>query len=681
MSVIVNQSLQNFIFDIGADPKTLGRLKLPYKAFNFLSILSRNPGTDKYDSSVEIIEMCHWIYNKVSDVKNIINRLAEYAITDIQIDDTHTTLNVEEQETLIRTLESLNLKSKLVEIAKYYFATGNAFISVEIKFKKHFKCKTKGCNTTYPATVNNFNFDKKTIKFLSTCPSCKKYGPVEDFDIQKRRPEDIRLKIWDWHDIDFTYNPISDEYFYYHKLPRSFVEKLIKGGTPDSALLLSTPSDVIREIFTNRKSNNFSSYKGKMVAFLPNKIKHLKNPSTMLSVMEGWGEPVTVGVIQDAFFMLLLRQAQSVLLTDYIVPIRIVSPDPKMAEAIDISIFASTFDKAYNDFTKDPMQIMKFPFPVQYQTLTGEAKSLFLSNELDYTRQSIRRGTGLPAELLDGGTENYSAGSISLRMLENYFANFNNNVIIELINNFIIPNICIILDIPPFRTNMAKLKVIDDVQQKQSFLELYDRNLIPDTEIWERYNIEKPSQKELLSSVENKAIRDGKYQKILANYQAEVQSIMAERELASQFKMQDMQSKNDVVQNAKQTDPDSDPNAMGDNLEGNEKATMTPKGGALPPPEELGDYAMAQLKSPEELNNFMDQLGEQLKTQMPGNETYLERVKKYIGDNQNIKNIHQNAKDKTQKMQSEQQKKTTSNSGVDMRPIPEQKPQRRTSQV
>src|SRR5690606_38943170 len=206
---VINPSLNNYLFDIGANPFMMGRLKLPYRAFNFLSILTRAYGADKYDKAVEMIELCHWIYNSIPDVKNIINRHAEYSITDLNIDSS-TLASEDDEEIYLKLLDKLDIKSKLIEIAKTYFATGNAFASIDIKFKKHFKCPD--CGIVYPARVDNFGFkkNKKTRKiyFTSKCENskCKYNGRVETIDIKIKKPENIKVKIWDWHDIDFNWN-------------------------------------------------------------------------------------------------------------------------------------------------------------------------------------------------------------------------------------------------------------------------------------------------------------------------------------------------------------------------------------------------------------------------------------------------------------------------------------------
>lgn len=634
---IDNNSFSNFGFDIGKDAKLLGRLKLPYKSFNFLSLLSKQYGTNKYDSAKDLIELCQWMYVHISDIRNIINRLAEYVITDLQIDDTYTQVPKDNQQTLLDILNKVNLKSKLVQIAKLYFATGNVMTSVECKFKKHLQCPR--CQTLYNINKINFTFDTKNINYIAKCinSKCKYLGPMNILDVPSRSPENIQIKIWDWHDIEFNYNPISDEYRYYYKIPHDIVKEFFDRNA-DKFLLETTPHYMIKDIFEKKRvSNKGTSDKFRTVGFQQGKIKHIKNDSIMLSVMGGWGEPLTIGVLQDAFFMQLLRQAQAVLLADYIIPIRIVSPDPSAVSMMDINLFAKNFDELYAQFQKDPMQIMKAPFPIQYQTMTGEGKTLFLSNEMDYTRNAIRRGLGAPAELLDGGLQNFSSGQISLRMLENFFANFLNNVMNDLVNNFFIPNICIALKMPSFKVTFAKFKTLDDVQQKQAKLNLYDRNLISDTDIYSDYDTPRPSEKELMESVERKGKRDGKYQLILGDYQAEAQSNMSRKTVQDQFEVAAMQEKEQKVMNAKM---DQDPNAAigpnanknvlsSDKTQAGGKNTLSPTGEQLQDPEQLGDYALSQLQTQDELNSFIGVLQQQL----PDNPDYVQSVADYINKN------------------------------------------------
>lgn len=687
-------------FDIAKDPKMLGRLKLPYKSFNFLALLSRQYGKEKYDSARDIMELCQWMYVHVSDIRNIINRLSEYIITDIQIDDTHTPLDKDEQYVLLNILEKLKLKPKLVQIAKSYFATGNAITSIDVKIRKHLECPK--CTTVYNIARIDFRFDTKGINYIAKCQNskCGYKGPMNVMDQRSRTPESINIKLWDWHDIEFNYNPISDEYRYYYKIPVDIYKGLM-GKEPDPFLLETTPHNILKEIFSKKKKSfGFqNSEKSRLMGFPPNKVRHIKNDSVMSTVLGGWGEPITIGVLQDAFFMQLLRQAQAVLLTDYVIPIRIVSPDPSAMQMMDLKEFASKFDDLYAQFQKDPLQIMKSPFPIQYQTMSAEGKSLFLSNEMDYTRQCIRRGIGVPTELLDGGMQNFSASNISLRMLENFVGNFISTVINDVVNDFFIPNICIILKIPTFRVSFTKFKAMDDVQQKQAKLNLYQMNMVADTDIYDDYGIKTPSEEELVKSVERRAVRDGKYQLGLGKFQAEIQSDTTRRSVQSQFEIAELQEKEQKIKGARQQqdadDPENahefvggDPNAANPTADPNEGQQQQSQ---LQPPEELAEHALNQLTTQNELASFLTVL----QKQMPDNPEYVKAVSDYINTHFTGSEVKQDKQNlggqqpevggeggpnpKKTNITGENTRPREKDGGVDLRPMPSVKPPRRQS--
>ena len=654
----------NFAFDIGKDPYLLGRLKLPYKSLNFLSLLYKRTGKDKYDSARDMMEICQWMYVHVSDVRNIINRLSEYIITDIQIDNSGSSFSKEQQDSFLKILEKINLKPTLIRMAKQFFSVGNVLTSVEVKFKKHLKCPA--CSSVFPINLIEYTFDIKSVSYLAKCPrkDCTHKGPMQVIDSYIRKAENIYLKIWDWHDVDFDYNPISDEYKYYYKVPRDIITALDR-KVPDAFLLNTTPDFIIRDIYKKKTKYKFlsGSEKSRVVAFKPGKIKHIKNDSVMSNIMGGWGEPLTMGVLQDVFFMQLLRQAQSVILADYLVPIRIVSPDPGANNFADISKFAAEFDKLYEQFQRNPLQIFKVPYPVQYTTLTGEGKTLFLSNEMDYTRQAIRRGMGVPSELLDGGMQNYSAGNISIRILENFVLNFTSAVINDLVNNFLIPNICINLDLKPFKINFSKFKSMDDVQKNQTRLNLYDRNLLTDIDIYDSFGEKRPSDDELINSVERKAKRDGTYQAVLGNYQGEMQSNLAIRNTQTAIDIQQMQAKEQQLEanKAQAVTPVGPPNGQQPQDDG---STIQPTGEDLPPAEQMAESAMNQLQSPEELNAFIDVLSKN----MANNPQYVKDVQSFIQSNSPLMSSGPANEDTRPRKK---------DGGVDVRPSPNVKPPRR----
>lgn len=620
-------------FDIAKDPLLLGRLRLPYRSFNFLAIMSKQYNQDKYDSARDIIELCQWMYIHVSDVRNIINRIAEYVVTDFQIDNTYTKLNKDQQENLLKLVRQTKLKETIIKGVKTYLATGNFFASVDMDFEKHVEC-TK-CKSVFPIAKIDYFFDPRKVTYTAKCFACKYTGPMNIIDTKIKKAENIKLKIWDWHNIEFSYNPLTEKYQYYYVIPKDVI-RLLDTKIPDKHLLETTPHYILQEIYSKKKTSTYSNtIKQRLVVFPNGKIKHIKNPSVMDAVMGGWGEPITLGVLQDVFFMLLLRQAQAVILGDYIVPIRVVSPDPSVyaSGSFDMNTdFSEKFDEMYKKFQYDKMQIMKSPFPIQYQTLSGEGKSLFLTNEMESQRTAIRRGMGVPAELLDGGLQNFSAGQISLRMLENYLLNLVTGIVDDITNNFFIPEMTTALGMQPFKVTFSKFKMLDDIQQKQAMLNLYDRNLITDMDIYDDYNKTRPSEVELLESIERKARRDSLYVKITGDAQAEVQSNAARKQMTTNQDLAELQQKDQELQALKAGSPDMSQSLTTDGMplqSQNDKPVISAAGEELPPPQQYAEQALQVLGTQEELETLINKL----RAELPSNKDYVDQVQSYIEQN------------------------------------------------
>mgnify|MGYP000899734095 CR=1 FL=1 len=626
-------STNNFFFDISRDPMLLGRLRLPYRSFNFLGLLSKQYGQDKYDNGRDLIELCQWMYIHVSDVRNIINRLAEYVVTDFQIDNTYTKLDKDQQENLLKLLKQTKLKETVIKAAKTYLSTGNIFASVDVGFKKHLQCPR--CQSIFPISKIDYIFDIKKIFYTAKCYACKKVSNMNVIDTNIKKADHIKLRIWDWHNIEFSFNPMTEEYQYYYAIPKEVI-RLLDGKVPDKHLLETTPHYILKEIFSKKKTTTYSNtIKQRLVVFNDGKLKHIKNPSTMDTTMGGWGEPITVGVLQDVFFMLMLRQAQAVILGDYIVPIRVVSPDPSVmssGQMFDLKTFSSDFDEMYNKFQYDKMQIMKAPYPIQYQTLSGEGKSLFLANEMESQRQAIRKGMGVPAELLDGGLQNFSAGQISLRMLENFLINLLNGIVDDITNNFFIPEMCKVLGMEPFKVNFAKFKMLDDIQQKQMMMNLYDRNLITDMDVYDDYNKPRPSESELLESIERKARRDAVYMKVTQAAAAESQAMALRKQQQTNQELADLQEKDQEIKALKGQSPDSSQSLTSDGMplsNKDDKPVISAAGEELPPPQQYAQMALEQLGTQEELETLINKL----RAELPSNKDYVDAVQSYIEQN------------------------------------------------
>jgi hypothetical protein len=256
---------------------------------------------------------CRYYYLTNPLIAAVINKMAEYPLTDIVYDtDSKGVKNLWQN-----CLENdLDLRSFLIDVGIYYFCYGNAPLSLYHPTIKWLKCPN--CYAWEPARKADYRFTD--YKYRMTCAKCGNVGVAEVQEQPLKTTTGMRLILWNPEDIDIHFNPISSSATYYFNLPLSVRNELTIGKRQSI--------EEIPQIFMD------AAKEGKSIVFSRDNIFHLRRPSILTgSYDRGWGTPLMMPVLKDVFYLQIMKKAQESILVERILPLTAIFPQQPTGSA------------------------------------------------------------------------------------------------------------------------------------------------------------------------------------------------------------------------------------------------------------------------------------------------------------------------------------------------------------
>lgn len=412
----------------------------------------------------ELISLCRSFYYGSPIIRNIVDKLSEYPISDIILKTDDNVMNGEDLKKRYNKIldEKINLRKILLEVGLNYNVNGNIIVSLNQDFKRQLKCNV--CeNLNDGDTVETFKIKlvNKKIIYTGTCPKCgATHAVFEIKDVPLTGADAINLIFWNPLEVDVEYNPWNGKKKFLYNVPRSTRSRLLTGTSQkDKYFLLTIPKIYIDAIEKNKA--------------IELDVYHFGTPE-LAQDKKGLNVPVVVSVLKDYWYYQTMRRAQEAVLGEHVVPFRTIFPQPIGAAdpftMMRMDKWKGVIKEQVDLWKRDPNHIMISPLPLGSQSVGGDAKYLLLTNELRLIEENIINGFGAPTELIKGGIS-YSGSSISLRILENHFLSFRRDLEL-LLNTFILPKISKIIGLPPVEARFSRLRMGDDQQFKQLMFQL-----------------------------------------------------------------------------------------------------------------------------------------------------------------------------------------------------------------
>jgi len=374
------------------------------------------------------LQWSEFIWQSHATYREACTRVISYFLTDVEIRslDPDQPIGDDEREQW-QTLfsETFRILEKLKEYGIDRECYGNTFISIVLPFLRFMACPQ--CGTQYLLEFMEkdgrfrLKWDASKFQISATCPSCaakgKPYsGPFRVEDRLKDIQQTIHLKKWNVHEIAVRYDEYSGDTRYIWQIPAAYAQSIRRG---DMHKIARVPLGVLRAI---RNNEDF--------LFEPDAIYHMKDSTLSGMDTQGWGLSRTLVNFREVFHTRLLQRCNEVIASDYIIPFRLLTPAPSeggktMAGAAshdplrstNLGDFSSKMHRIVRQHRKDPASWHVLPYPVQYQTLGGEASQMVGQELLQQARDDLLNAVGVPVQLYQGNLELQTA-PVALRLFE-----------------------------------------------------------------------------------------------------------------------------------------------------------------------------------------------------------------------------------------------------------------------
>ena len=423
--------------------------------------LRRNPRVPSYPDKIfsladyslpkninDLFKLCAYFFTTNSLVHPVIYKMSEYPVTKFKY---HSPADDEQAVSRTRRLVEKEWKGRhhLIEVGIYYHAFGNCIPLVTYVGQRYLKCPR--CSRYYQLNRLPFRWVDFTPHAECPVPTCKYNGAFDSFRVYPRNEKYVRPVILDPRYVDIKYNEITGTKKYLYRIPPT-MRSAIQRGDPYVI-------DTVPPVFID------AVRKGMKVEIDDQCLFHFMRPGLSAS-NQGWGMPSIAPVMKDLHYPQTMRRAQEAISLQHIVPLMILFPSNK--EGVDriqthnLGNFTRQVETQVRRWMSDPNYTMIMPTPIGVENIGGDARALLITPEIESTQHTIINGMLSPRELVQGGLS-FSGSSISLRILENHFMNYREDV--DLYMEFAMDRTQSYLEWPSVRVELEDFKMADDVQK------------------------------------------------------------------------------------------------------------------------------------------------------------------------------------------------------------------------
>ncbi len=501
-------------------------------SFNRTSILGRNyqpfsnPFFDQASTYTpqavrELFGFCRYYFLTHGVINAICTKAAEYPITDIIL--THKDKGVVDRWKDLM-LGEMNYRTCQFETNLDYYVTGNAFVSPSFPFRKQIICTP--CNARIDAIEYRRHWRYTDHRFYLTCPKCGQSDFAKATDDYTKKPSEVGMIRWNPENVSIFHNESTGRMDYALNLSTRF-RSLVTMGRKD---IVATTPQLFLQAVKERRS----------LVFDKREVFHMRRPS-LSSMDQGWGIPLLMPVLKDAFYTQVMKKSQETVLLTHMVPQIFLYPQPATSGAdpfstVNLADWRSHIQRELARQRQDPSYYGILPFPIGHQIIGENGRALLLMQEIRQMTELIAIGMGFPVDLVFGqGT--YAGSSVSMRMIENFFlSNVQNHY--RMIHWFM-GRLGHYLNWPVPTARFKPFKMADDLQRMALASQLNDKQKISDTSLLAMMDFSVEDEAAL--QVKETAIRSEALEKqtlaqaeiqgaamvVQANYQAQAMEIQA----------------------------------------------------------------------------------------------------------------------------------------------------------
>lgn len=468
-------------------------------------------------------------YHLTHGIINAINtKASEYPVTDIILSHPDKGVTERWEELLLSTM---NYRVLQFEINLDYYTYGNAFVSPSFPFRKILICGNQFCKKEVDALGSRPNWRYLNHRFWMSCPGCGQTDWARARDDYYPKYADITLIRWNPENVSIFYNEATGRKDYMLDFGAEFRSDITMGRKD---LVATTPEIFLDAVRLKRN-----------LVFNKQEVFHLARPS-LSNMHRGWGIPLMMPVMKDAFYVQVMKKAQEAVLLTHLVPQIFLFPQPATAGADPFTVthladWRSHIRRELARQRADPSYYGILPFPLGHQVIGENGRSLLLMPEIRAMTENIAVGMGFPVDLIFGqGT--YAGSSVNMRMLENFF--LSNGHSQHRLLHWVIKRLGAFLNWPIPKAKFKPFRMADDLQRQALMFQLNGAGKISDSTLLSHVDLKVEDETALqISEAPFRAEVVRQQQLLLAEVGAEAQGVQAKAMAKAQVAMGEAQAK------------------------------------------------------------------------------------------------------------------------------------------
>ena len=472
----------------------------------------------------------------------VVTKLAQYPLTDLIFEDDDPIVSGRWSRFF---KEDLRFRTFQLEVGLDYYVYGNAIVTMRYPLAKWLVCGS--CRSRTLASAHREHWVYRGYEFQLTCPKCKTEGPAVAEDTSLRVPEQIRLLRLDPEMVQIRYNPLTRERTYYMAVHGQIRADVMMGRKDVVESLPNVYLDACK--------------RNEMVVIPSSEVFHIARP-TVSGFELGWGCPLLLPVLKEAFQLQVMRKAQETVLLEHLVPLRVLYPQPASSTSdpfatVPLPLWKEHMAKEIARWRWDPAYIPILPLPVGQQAVGGDGKALMVQPEMQALIDHIVVCLGVPREFIFGGAS-WSGSNVSLRTVENMFLDYI-EMQLDLVK-FIQRKVQPIAGWPTCAAKFKPFRMADDIQRKQWLTGLVQAGYLSQTALLEEADFDasreamrrKKEVKLQMEATEEQQVAQAKMQQKVQriNTQTQIESMQATQR--AQFALQQEQQQAQEQQMAAQ---------------------------------------------------------------------------------------------------------------------------------
>lgn len=371
-----------------------------------------------------LLKWAEYVYSIFGTYRMAMERINAYFLTDVQILDSS-------EDVQYKWLKFYNDVLGVIDVTQHMNRNkdcyGSAFATVLAPFQRWLVCPK--CSSGWPLkevfeNQKMFGYKYSIPHFYGTCPACKTgsgySGKFLLDDRMENEEKDLKVKIWDPHQIEILWDQFSEDTAFLWRIPEDYKSQIRRGE--HLYALERVPYQIMRAISLNQ-----------MFRFYPGVMFHMKEPTLAGLPNRGWGLPRILSHFRQIWFVQVLRRSIEALALDFVIPFRVITPAPNRSTGGSGAMTMGQIEDPYMIYDggqlrqqlkglvrrrrKDPAGVHVLPFPVQYQTFGAEASQVIPVEMLDHAQTTLLNDAGAPVELYTGSLQ-VQATPVALRLFE-----------------------------------------------------------------------------------------------------------------------------------------------------------------------------------------------------------------------------------------------------------------------